>query len=190
MPKPRQPDRHVGLGSRDEPIESTGLGEWAGLRRDERDQALAESDNLGHQVRDERAVAMAATIRAARSRMPSGSASPISQLPMPTPIAPAAMNEAALSSVTPPVGSSGSSGNGPRHSRMNEGPTDEAGTTFIAAAPARQAARISVGVAQPGRAGTPRSAAQRTSSSSRWGMTRKAAPASTARSAASIDRTV
>ena len=47
------------------------------------------------------------------------------------------------------------------HSRTNDGPSAEAGKTFMAAAPARHAARISVGVAAPGNAGMPRSAAQR-----------------------------
>ena len=54
---------------------------------------------------------------------PAGSASPTSQPPSPTATAPAAMNAPAVSAVTPPVGTTGMSGNGPRSSRMNAGPT-------------------------------------------------------------------
>ncbi len=82
------------------------------------------------------------------------------------------------------------SGNWPRSSRMNPGPADEAGKSLMAAAPARHAVRISVGVAHPGSAGMPCEAAQATRSVSRWGITRKVAPASMARLAASIDSTV
>ena len=73
---------------------------------------------------------------------------------------------------------------------MKLGPSAEAGKSFTAAAPARQAARTSVGVAAPGSTGMPRSAAQATSSVSVWGITRNVAPASTAVCAASIDSTV
>ena len=63
----------------------------------------------------------------------------------------------------------------PRHSRTNDGPSAEAGKSFTAAAPARQAVRISVGVAAPGNVGMPRSAAQRISSGSVVGITRNVA---------------
>ena len=137
-----------------------------------------------------RAAATAETTAAARSRIPAGPPSPSSQPPIPTATAPAAMNAGAVSRVTPPVGTSGMSGNGPRNSRTNAGPAEDAGKSLTAAAPARQAARTSVGVAQPGSVGMPRPAAQATRSASRCGMTRKVAPASIARRAASIDRTV
>ena len=76
-------------------------------------------------------------------------------------------------------------GNGPRNSRTKAGPATEAGKSFTAEAPARQAARISVGVKAPGRNGIPRSTAHSISSGSTCGDTRKVAPASMARSAAS-----
>ena len=100
------------------------------------------------------------------------------------------MKSAAVSTVTPPLGTSGMSGNGPRHSRTNAGPTTDAGKTLTAAAPARHAASTSLGVAAPGSVGIPRAAAQATSSGSVCGMTRNVAPASRACCAASIERTV
>ena len=78
---------------------------------------------------------------------------------MPTAIEPAAMNAGAVSIVTPPVGISGISGNGPRISRTKPGPTTEAGKSFTADAPERHARRTSVGVDAPGNAGMPRSSA-------------------------------
>ena len=191
-----EPDGHVRLGARDEPAERRGLGQRPRFLGDERDQALAERDDFRHGrpvragARLARASATAAVTCAARVRIPPGSPSPSSQPPIPTATAPAEMKAGAVSSVTPPVGSSGMSGNGPRSSRTNEGPAEEAGKSLTAAAPARHAARISVGVAAPGKAGMPRAAAHATSSASRCGITRNVAPASIARCAASIDRTV
>ena len=62
------------------------------------------------------ALSMAASVTAwttcrARILTPGGSASPISQLPTPTATAPARMKSAAVSAVTPPLGTSGMSGN-------------------------------------------------------------------------------
>ena len=122
--------------------------------------------------------------------IPAGSPSPMSHEPRPTATAPARMKSGAVSTVTPPVGSSGMCGNGPRNSRTNAGPATEAGKSFTAEAPARQAARISVGVNAPGRNGIPRSTAHSISSGSTCGDTRKVAPASMARSAASSLSTV
>ena len=79
-------------------------------------------------------------------------------------MAPASMNAPAVSIEMPPVGWSGMSGNGPRSSRRKAGPSTDAGKTLTAAAPARQAARTSVGVAAPGSIGMPRVAAQATTS--------------------------
>src|SRR6476660_2993854 len=101
----------------------------------------------------------ASTSRAPRSPIATGSPSPVSQLPIPTAIAPAAMNDGPVSIVTPPVGISGISGNGPRISRTKPGPTTETGKSFTADAPERHARRASVGVDAPGNAGMPRSSA-------------------------------
>ena len=49
----------------------------------------------------------------ARSLTPSGSPSPMSQLPMPTATPPALIHSPAVSAETPPVGTSGIDGNGP-----------------------------------------------------------------------------
>src|SRR6478735_8555901 len=195
MTEPGEPDRDVRLGASNDAVERRRLGQRPGRRRDERDEALPEGDDLGHaadpgRTDPARAAATAATTREARSRTPAGDPSPSSQPPIPTATAPAAMNDGAVSTVTPPVGTIGMSGNGPRISRTKAGPATEAGKSLIAAAPARHAARASVGVAQPGSAGTSCAAAQATSSVSRWGLTRKVAPASVARWAASIERTV
>ena len=56
--------------------------------------------------------------------------------------------------VTPPVGISLSCDSGARTSLMNVGPKDVDGKTLTMSAPASQASRISVGVKQPGIAGT------------------------------------
>ena len=45
-----QPDCHVRLGARDEPLECRGLGERAGRDGDESDEALAEGHDVGHAV--------------------------------------------------------------------------------------------------------------------------------------------
>ena len=66
--------------------------------------------------------------------------------------APAAIQLPALSSETPPVGIIFTCGRGPRTSLKNPGPSAVAGKTFTTSAPASQAARISVGVKQPGMA--------------------------------------
>ena len=126
-------------------------------RLDVRDLHRVASAGLG-----DRAAATAATSSAARASTSAGSPLPVSQLPMPTATAPAAMKAGAVSAVTPPVGTSGISRSGPRTSRTNAGPTADAGKSFTAAAPARHAARISVGVNAPGSAGMPRAAAQPT----------------------------
>ena len=181
MTEPRESDRDVRLGAHDEALEGGRLGQRAGGGRHERDEALPEGDDLGHRLapclawrdgRNDRGWHVPGSRPAAPS--------PSSQPPIPTATAPAAMNAGAVSTVTPPVGTSGISGNGPLISRTKPGPADDAGKSLTAAAPARHAARISVGVAHPGNAGMPRPAAHATSSSSRWGITRKVAPASIA----------
>ncbi|MEZ4596792.1 MAG: hypothetical protein R3C32_08085 [Chloroflexota bacterium] len=89
----------------------------------------------------------------------SSSGAPTSQLPTPTATAPASMSARALSAVTPPVGISGMSGNGPRSSRRSEGPRPRTlGTASIADAPAH-AVSTSVGESAPGNTGTSCSAA-------------------------------
>ncbi len=113
--EPRQPDRDVRLGAGDVALERGRLGERAGCRGDQRDQALAERDDVGgHQRRASRADATASTTWRARRVTPFATPSPTSQLPRPTATAPAAMNDPAVSAVTPPVGMSGMSGNGPQ----------------------------------------------------------------------------
>ena len=64
--------------------------------------------------------------------------------------APARIHAPAFSRVTPPVGISRSCGIGASTSLKNAGPSDVAGNTLTMSAPACQAARISVGVKQPG----------------------------------------
>ena len=189
LAEPGEPDRDVRLGAGDVALEGGGLGERARLLGDERDQALPEGhDRGGHRgtpgVRG--AAAAGTSVRddlddLSRPRRHAGRLAVADQpAAQADGEAPAAMNAPAFSAVTPPVGTSGMSGNGPRSSRTKDGPSDEAGKTLMAAAPARHAARTSVGVAAPGNAGMPRSAAQATSSGSVWGITRNVAPASTA----------
>ena len=79
-----------------------------------------------------------------------GSPLPVSQLPRPTATAPARTNCAALSAVTPPLGSSGISRNGPRASRTNVGPTAERREELHGRGTGAPRERISVGVRAPG----------------------------------------
>ena len=74
--RPRRSPRHRRRGAR-----SARLGERAGCRGDQRDQALAERDDLGsHQRRASRADATASTTWRARRVTPSATPSPTSQL--------------------------------------------------------------------------------------------------------------
>src|SRR6185436_3337040 len=114
-PEPREPDRDVGLRAGDVAFEGGRIGERPRCRGDQRDQALTERDDLGHQRPVSRADATASTTWRARRVTPSATPSPTSQLPRPTATAPAVMNDPAVSAVTPTVGTSGMSGNGPRH---------------------------------------------------------------------------
>src|SRR4029077_20873952 len=112
---------------RHEAVERRRLGERTGRRGHEGDEALPEGDDLGHAADPgpadpERAEATAATTREALSRTPAVDPSPSSQPPIPTATAPAAMNDGAVAPVTPPVGTIGMSGNGPRISRTKAGP--------------------------------------------------------------------
>ena len=81
-------------------------------------------------------------------------------------------------------------GNGSRGATTVPTPSDDAGKSLTAAAPPRQAFTTSDAVAAPGISGAPEDRENSRSSSSVCGETRKVAPASSARLAASVSRIV
>jgi hypothetical protein len=133
---------------------------------------------------------MAAKSAAARWPTTPRSSWSVSHPPTPTAAAPAARNAPALLAVIPPVGTRGSSPNGPRIAFNSPGPPTDAGKILTAAAPAFHATDTSVGVKAPGTIGISRSPAHRTTSRSVCGATRNFAPAATAASASATDMTV
>src|SRR5437016_955099 len=126
------------------------------------------------------------------SGLPARSASDCTNSP-PTPsaAAPASTNSAAVWRLTPPVGTSGTCGSGPRKALMYFAPPSwPQGKTFTKSEPASQAVITSVGVSAPAIMSFP-------SATARWitcrlspGLTRNCAPASRHRLAASALRTV
>jgi hypothetical protein len=81
---------------------------------------------------------------------------PINSEPAPTAQAPAARYSRAASGVTPPVGTTRTSGNGPRKAFTKFRPRLTAGNNFTASAPAPIASAISDGVKHPGNETRPR----------------------------------
>ena len=79
---------------------------------------------------------------------------------------------------TPPVGTIGTSGNGPRSARTRPGPPVETGNSFTTRAPSDVAAMSSLGVSTPGSGSSPSSSAAATTSGTSPGLTTKRAPAS------------
>ena len=137
--EPRQANRDIRLGAGHVAAERLDVGERRGADGQQRDERLADGDDLWRLAHQPRPPARDRIRRTARSAMPSGSPSPVSQLPIPTATAPAPRKAGADSIVTPPVAISGMSRNGPRNSRTKAGPATDAGKSLTAVAPARQA---------------------------------------------------
>src|SRR5581483_3083275 len=111
--------------------------------------------------------------------------------PTPSAADPAAIKSAAVSRLTPPVGTSGTCGSGPRRALMYFAPPTLAhGNTFTNAAPAFHAVITSVGVNAPAKTGLPAARQHSTIPRSNPGLTRNSAPASMHRRAVSASSTV
>src|SRR5690606_29759328 len=118
------------------------------------------------------------------------SASSTNRLPTPTPAQPRAAYTRVAATSTPPVGTSGTSLSGAETALTYRGPpTVSMGNTLIAAAPARHAASISVGVSAPQTTGTPADAADASTGALVVGVTRNWAPDAAARSTSAAVRT-
>ena len=176
-----------------------GLGQRAGLRGDERDQALPE--------RHDRRRSRASGARVARPAR--RAASRIDHLPRPCrhagrrrrrrrascrgrrrrrrPL----MNAPAFSAVTPPVGMSGMSGNGPWSSRTNDGPERRGGEDLDRRRAGPPCGEDLGGGRRAGeRRDAPAGGPARRAPGRSWGITRNVAPASMAARAASMVSTV
>src|SRR5690606_41566689 len=95
--------------------------------------------------------------------------------------APAEKKAAAFAELIPPVATNRAWGNGPDIAVNQAAPSTAAGNAFSQENPARIAHWISDAVATPGRVGRPASIDSRATSSSKPGLTVKAAPSSATR---------
>ena len=165
-----------------------------GNRRRRSAKASSRRARSGRTARSRREARAAAATAAAARPIASTSAALVGAAAAGAPQADArgAGLEVTVTSSTPmpPVGTSGTSGSGPRSARTWPGPPVEAGNSFTATAPSARARSTSLGVNAPGTTSTPSSRARSITGSTTPGDTTKDAPASTQASTCAGDTTV